>query len=51
MASTSDIRNGLCIKYNDDIYKVVEFAHVKPGKERAFVRTKMNKCDYRKNDR
>ncbi|MGO3812070.1 elongation factor P [Mesonia sp.] len=41
MASTSDIRNGLCIKYNHDIYKVVEFLHVKPGKGPAFVRTKM----------
>ncbi len=41
MASTSDIRNGLCIKYNNDIFKVVEFLHVKPGKGPAFVRTKM----------
>ncbi len=41
MASTSDIRNGLCIKYNHDIYKVIEFLHVKPGKGPAFVRTKM----------
>lgn len=41
MASTSDIRNGLCIKYNNDIYKIVEFLHVKPGKGPAFVRTKM----------
>ena len=41
MASTSDIRNGLCIKYNHDIFKVIEFLHVKPGKGPAFVRTKM----------
>lgn len=41
MASTSDIRNGLCIKFNNDIYKIVEFLHVKPGKGPAFVRTKM----------
>ena len=41
MATTSDIRNGLCIKYNNDIYKVVEFLHVKPGKGPAFVRTKL----------
>ncbi len=41
MASTSDIRNGLCIKYNNDIYKVIEFLHVKPGKGPAFVRTKL----------
>jgi hypothetical protein len=32
MASTSDIKNGLCIKYNNDIYKIIEFLHVKPGK-------------------
>ena len=41
MASTSDIRNGLCIKYNHDIFKVIEFLHVKPGKGPAFVRTKL----------
>jgi len=41
MANTSDIRNGLCIKYNNDIYKVIEFLHVKPGKGPAFVRTKL----------
>ena len=41
MASTSDIKKGLCIKYNHDIYKVIEFLHVKPGKGPAFVRTKL----------
>ena len=41
MATTSDIRNGLCIRYNNDIYKIVEFLHVKPGKGPAFVRTKL----------
>ncbi|WP_372474820.1 elongation factor P [Capnocytophaga sp. ARDL2] len=41
MASTADIRNGLCIKHNNDIYKIVEFLHVKPGKGPAFVRTKL----------
>ncbi len=41
MASTSDIRKGLCIRYNNDIYKVIEFLHVKPGKGPAFVRTKL----------
>jgi elongation factor P len=41
MATTSDIRNGLCIRYNNDIYKVTEFLHVKPGKGPAFVRTKL----------
>ncbi len=41
MASTSDIRKGLCIKYSNDIFKVIEFLHVKPGKGPAFVRTKL----------
>ena len=41
MANTSDIRNGLCIEYNNDIFSVVEFQHVKPGKGAAFVRTKL----------
>ena len=41
MADTSDIRNGLMIRYKDDIFTVVEFLHVKPGKGGAFVRTKL----------
>jgi len=41
MATTADIRKGLCIEYSNDIYKVVEFLHVKPGKGPAFVRTKL----------
>jgi elongation factor P len=41
MASTSDIRKGLCIRFNHDIYKIIEFLHVKPGKGPAFVRTKL----------
>jgi|TARA_B110000444_G_scaffold260695_1_gene308744 elongation factor P len=41
MASSSDIRKGLCIHYNNDIYKVIDFLHVKPGKGPAFVRTKL----------
>lgn len=41
MATTADIRNGLCIEFNNDLYSVVEFQHVKPGKGAAFVRTKL----------
>ena len=41
MASTADFRNGLCIEYNDDLYTIVQFQHVKPGKGPAFVRTKL----------
>ena len=50
MASTSDIRKGLCIRYNNDIYKIVEFLHVKPGKGPAFV-NKTQKRDQRKGHR
>lgn len=39
--NTSDIRNGLVIHYNNDLYSVIEFQHVKPGKGPAFVRTKL----------
>tara|TARA_B100001093_G_scaffold519965_2_gene611739 strand:- start:8 stop:574 length:567 start_codon:yes stop_codon:yes gene_type:complete len=41
MANTSEIRNGLCIKHNNDLFKIIEFLHVKPGKGPAFVRTKL----------
>ena len=41
MATTNDIKNGICIRLNSDIFKVVEFQHVKPGKGPAFVRTKL----------
>src|SRR5437016_8042126 len=38
---TSDFRNGLSIIQDGDIYTIVEFQHVKPGKGGAFVRTKL----------
>ncbi|MFM7628545.1 MAG: elongation factor P [Algoriphagus sp.] len=41
MASTTDFKNGLCLVMNNDIYSIVEFQHVKPGKGAAFVRTKL----------
>lgn len=41
MATTADIRNGLCIEYNHGLYTITEFQHVKPGKGPAFVRTKL----------
>ncbi len=41
MASTADFKNGLCLVMNNDIYSIVEFQHVKPGKGAAFVRTKL----------
>ncbi len=41
MATTADFRNGLVIEFNDDLYTIVQFQHVKPGKGPAFVRTKL----------
>jgi elongation factor P len=40
MISAGDFRNGLCFEMDDQVYQVVEFQHVKPGKGAAFVRTK-----------
>lgn len=39
--STADFRNGMCIEYNDKLWTIIEFQHVKPGKGGAFVRTKL----------
>ncbi|MCK4956192.1 MAG: elongation factor P [Candidatus Cloacimonetes bacterium] len=41
MVSTSDIRNGMIIKFKNDLYEFIEFLHVKPGKGAAFVRSKL----------
>lgn len=41
MATTADFRNGLCLEFDNDLYQIVEFQHVKPGKGGAFVRTKL----------
>lgn len=41
MATTADIKKGLCLEFNNDIYYIVDFQHVKPGKGNAFVRTKL----------
>ena len=41
MATTADFKNGLCLEFNNDLYTIVQFQHVKPGKGAAFVRTKM----------
>jgi len=39
MPDTSDFRNGLIIRFKNDLYSIVDFLHVKPGKGGAFVRT------------
>ena len=41
MISAGEFRNGATIEYEGEIYTVIEFQHVKPGKGAAFVRTKL----------
>ncbi len=41
MASTSDFKNGFCMEFNNGLWSISEFLHVKPGKGPAFVRTKL----------
>lgn len=41
MASTADIKNGVVLNIDGQLWSVVEFQHVKPGKGGAFVRTKL----------
>ena len=41
MITAGDFRNGITIEYENSIYQIIEFQHVKPGKGAAFVRTKI----------
>ena len=41
MISAGDFRNGITIELEGNIYQIIEFQHVKPGKGAAFVRTKL----------
>lgn len=41
MIQAGDFRNGLTIEYDNNIFQIIEFQHVKPGKGAAFVRTKL----------
>lgn len=41
MVSAGDFKNGITIELDDNVYQIVEFQHVKPGKGAAFVRTKL----------
>lgn len=41
MANTSDIKNGLCINFNGEVYSIIEFQHVKNARGAAFTRAKM----------
>ena len=41
MISSNDFRNGVTVEIDNDVWQVVDFQHVKPGKGAAFVRAKM----------
>lgn len=41
MATTADLRNGMCIELNNDVFKVIEFLRFQMGRGGAFVRTKL----------
>lgn len=45
MATTADIKNGMCIEFNGKTFSIVEFQHVKPGKGPAFVRTRLKNLE------
>lgn len=45
MISVNDFKTGITIKYNNNLYQVIEFQHVKPGKGSAFVRSKLRNLE------
>ena len=45
MATTADIKIGMCIELNGKTFQIVDFQHVKPGKGPAFVRTKLKNLE------
>lgn len=45
MATTADIKIGMCIEFNGKTFQIVDFQHVKPGKGPAFVRTKLKNLE------
>ena len=49
MASTNDLKNGMVLNIDGQLWQVVEFQHVKPGKGPAFVRTKLKNVESGKN--
>ncbi|GAA2004225.1 MULTISPECIES: elongation factor P [Nocardioides] len=49
MASTNDLKNGMVLNIDGQLWAVVEFQHVKPGKGPAFVRTKLRNVESGKN--
>ncbi len=49
MATTNDLKNGMVLNLEGQLWQVVEFQHVKPGKGPAFVRTKLKHVESGKN--
>ncbi|HEX2894711.1 MAG TPA: elongation factor P [Marmoricola sp.] len=49
MATTNDLKNGMVLNIDGQLWQVVEFQHVKPGKGPAFVRTKLRNVESGKN--
>ncbi|MGO3327098.1 elongation factor P [Gordonia sp. (in: high G+C Gram-positive bacteria)] len=49
MATTADFKNGLVLKMDNQLWQIMEFQHVKPGKGPAFVRTKIKNVTSGKN--
>lgn len=45
MATTADIKIGMCIEFNGKTFQIVDFQHVKPGKGPAFVRTRLKNLE------
>src|SRR6187200_2963929 len=48
MASTNDLKNGMVLNIEGQLWAVIEFQHVKPGKGPAFVRTKLKNVESNK---
>lgn len=51
MVSAGDFKNGLTVEIEGNIYQILDFQHVKPGKGAAFVRTKLKKYHKRRRGR
>ena len=45
MVTAGDFKNGLTIQFENNIYQIIEFQHVKPGKGAAFVRAKIKNLE------
>ena len=48
MISAGDFRNGITLEIDGNVYQIMEFQHVKPGKGAAFVRTKIKNVNERR---